>query len=32
MVAEATTAYDLSNPIINAPYDPPLSHFEIGQH
>ena len=30
MVAEATTAYDLSNPIINSPYEPPQSHFEIG--
>ena len=23
-------AADLSNPIINSPYDPPEAHFEIG--
>jgi type III restriction enzyme len=23
---------DLSNPIINSPYEPPQRHFEIGPH
>jgi type III restriction enzyme len=30
VTAEASAGYDLSNPIINSPYDPPEQHFEIG--
>ena len=26
------TMPDLSNPILNSPYDPPEAHFEIGEH
>ena len=25
-------SHDLSNPILNSPYDPPEAHFELGEH
>jgi hypothetical protein len=26
------TTHDLSNPILNSPYEPPAAHFELGDH
>jgi type III restriction enzyme len=26
------TTHDLSNPILNSPYEPPSSYFELGDH
>ncbi len=28
----ALTTHDLSNPILNSPYEPPATHFELGDH
>ena len=32
MPASADSTADISNPIINSPYEPPTCHFEIGSH
>ena len=28
----ALTTQDLSNPILNSPYEPPAAHFDLGDH